>query len=88
MKDPSVKPSISILDRSFRYVPSVATSVADTWRRFGWRPASRQGEAPANSHGMRDVARSGDATRAATSRPSQRDRSAVVPVAPLADGIA
>jgi hypothetical protein len=34
-----MKPSISILDHSFRYVPSVATSVAETWRRFGWRPA-------------------------------------------------
>lgn len=28
----------SILDESFRYVPAAATSVADTWRRFGWRP--------------------------------------------------
>jgi hypothetical protein len=35
-----MKPSISILDQSFRYVPSIETSVADTWRRFGWRPAS------------------------------------------------
>ena len=33
-----MKPSRSILDESFRYVPSAATSVADTWRRFGWRP--------------------------------------------------
>jgi hypothetical protein len=33
-----MKPSRSILDESFQYVPSVATSVADTWRRFGWRP--------------------------------------------------
>jgi hypothetical protein len=32
-----MKPSRSILDESFQYVPSVATSVADTWRRFGWR---------------------------------------------------
>ena len=30
----------SILDESFRYVPAAATSVADTWRRFGWRPTS------------------------------------------------
>jgi hypothetical protein len=35
---PAMKPSRSILDESFQYVPSVATSVADTWRRFGWRP--------------------------------------------------
>jgi hypothetical protein len=32
-----MKPTHSILDDSFRYVPAVATSVADTWRRFGWR---------------------------------------------------
>ena len=30
----------SILDPSFRYVPSVATSVASTWRRAGWRPTT------------------------------------------------
>ena len=30
----------SILDNSFRYVPAVATSVAETWRRFGWRPTT------------------------------------------------
>jgi hypothetical protein len=35
-----MKPSISILDQSFRYVSSIETSVADTWRRFGWRPTS------------------------------------------------
>ena len=33
-----MKPPYSILDRNFRYVPAVATSVAETWRRFGWRP--------------------------------------------------
>ena len=30
----------SILDPSFRYVPAVATSVASTWRRAGWRPTT------------------------------------------------
>ncbi|HEY2559248.1 MAG TPA: hypothetical protein VGI48_06020 [Caldimonas sp.] len=35
-----MKPDRSILDASFRYVPSVSTSVSDTWRRFGWRPVS------------------------------------------------
>jgi len=30
----------SILDPAFRYVPSFATSVEATWRRFGWRPTS------------------------------------------------
>jgi hypothetical protein len=29
-----------ILDPAFRYVPSFATSVAATWRRFGWRPTT------------------------------------------------
>ena len=33
-----MKPTRSILDGSFQYVPAVATSVAKTWRRFGWRP--------------------------------------------------
>jgi hypothetical protein len=32
-----MKPSLSILDNSFRYIRADATSVADTWRRFGWR---------------------------------------------------
>jgi hypothetical protein len=36
----TMKPANSILDQSFRYVPSMSTSVAETWRRFGWRPMS------------------------------------------------
>jgi hypothetical protein len=35
-----MKPTRSILDPSFRYVPSVATSVASTWRRAGWHPTT------------------------------------------------
>jgi hypothetical protein len=35
-----MKPTRSILDPLFRYVPSVATSVASTWRRAGWRPTT------------------------------------------------
>ena len=35
-----MKPIRSILDPSFRYVPSVATSVVSTWRRAGWRPTT------------------------------------------------
>jgi hypothetical protein len=35
-----MKPIRSILDSSFRYVPSVAISVASTWRRAGWRPTT------------------------------------------------
>jgi hypothetical protein len=38
-----MKPSKSILDRSFTYIPSAATSVDATWRRFGWRPLSEDG---------------------------------------------
>ena len=32
----------SILDDSFCYVPAIATSVAETWRRFGWRPTTEE----------------------------------------------
>ena len=35
-----MKPIRSILDPSFHYVPSVATSVVSTWRRAGWRPTT------------------------------------------------
>jgi len=35
-----MKPTRSILDRAFHYVPSVSTSVTKTWRRFGWRPVA------------------------------------------------
>jgi len=35
-----MKPTQSILDESFRYVPAAATSVRDTWRRHGWRPTT------------------------------------------------
>ena len=37
-----MKPVHSILDDSFRYVPAKATSVAETWRRFGWRPTTEE----------------------------------------------
>ena len=42
MRDTTMKPAHSILDRTFRYVPAVATSVAETWRRFGWRPMTAE----------------------------------------------
>ncbi|HTT09350.1 MAG TPA: hypothetical protein VMG60_00510 [Burkholderiaceae bacterium] len=35
-----MKPSKSILDESFTYVPSTTTDVGATWRRFGWRPVT------------------------------------------------
>jgi hypothetical protein len=35
-----MKPIRSILDATFRYVPSVATLVASTWPRAGWRPTT------------------------------------------------
>jgi len=35
-----MKPYRSILDESFRYVPAGASSVTETWRRFGWHPTT------------------------------------------------
>jgi hypothetical protein len=40
-----MKPKISILDRAFAYKPSYATAIAETWRRFGWRPVKRDAQA-------------------------------------------
>jgi hypothetical protein len=37
-----MNPTRSILDDSFRYVPAIATSVAETWRRYGWRPTTEE----------------------------------------------
>ena len=37
-----MRPTKSILDESFAYTPAVATTVAETWRRFGWLPTSEQ----------------------------------------------
>ena len=39
-----MKPKVSILDRAFLYKPSYATVIADTWRRFGWRPVKRNAQ--------------------------------------------
>ena len=36
----AMRPLRSILDPSFRYVPSAETSVEATWRRAGWRPTT------------------------------------------------
>jgi hypothetical protein len=41
-----MKPRISILDRAFAYKPSYATAIAETWRRFGWRPIKRKVQEP------------------------------------------
>jgi hypothetical protein len=27
-----------ILDPKFQYTPAAATSIQDTWRKFGWKP--------------------------------------------------
>jgi hypothetical protein len=40
--DSIMQPERSILDASFRYVPSFATSVATTWRRAGWQPTTEE----------------------------------------------
>jgi hypothetical protein len=53
-----------IFDPSFRYVPAASTSVADTWRRFGWRPTT-------------DAERAGRQRPAA---PRDRGRAARIPV--------
>jgi len=37
-----MKPSKSILDGSFAYVPSTTTDVGATWRRFGWQPTTEE----------------------------------------------
>lgn len=37
-----MKPSRSILDASFAYVPSTITAVDSTWRRFGWKPTTEE----------------------------------------------
>ncbi|HSE85525.1 MAG TPA: hypothetical protein VLJ79_04840 [Candidatus Binatia bacterium] len=54
-----MKPSQSILDKTFQYVPSVETSVADTWRRFGWHPTTederRTQQRHRNAHGAKRV---------------------------------
>jgi hypothetical protein len=52
-----MKTICSILDPSFPYVPAVATSVADTWRRFGWRPTT---EEERSSRQMPHAVRAGD----------------------------
>ena len=41
-----MKPRISILNRAFAYKPSYATAIAETWRRFGWRPVRRDAQDP------------------------------------------
>jgi len=44
-----MRPTVSILDPSFRYIRSFATSVADTWRRAGWHPTTEETHAPRGS---------------------------------------
>jgi hypothetical protein len=46
-----MKPVKSILDRSFVYVPSTATSVDQTWRRYGWRPSNEEGRTRESNNG-------------------------------------
>src|SRR6266853_1696567 len=52
-----MKPRISILDRAFAYKPSYATAIAETWRRFGWRPAKRNARWPEIPISLEDAAR-------------------------------
>jgi hypothetical protein len=47
-------PLKSILDKSFAYIPSTATAVEATWRRYGWRPLSDE-ERKRRSHAVRSA---------------------------------
>ena len=60
-----MKPSKSILDRSFTYVPSAATAIEQTWRRFGWRPISEEGRTYASETSAAEHS-SGSSSRPAT----------------------
>ena len=33
-----MKPTRSILDKQFQYIPASNTSVTETWRKHGWKP--------------------------------------------------
>jgi hypothetical protein len=55
-----MKPSKSILDESFSYIPSTTTSVEATWRRYGWQPTTdeerrKRRNAAAGESGKADV---------------------------------
>lgn len=34
----AIRPSITLLDGRFNYVPSTKTDVTQTWRKHGWKP--------------------------------------------------
>src|SRR5262245_21640535 len=64
-----MRPARSILDRAFSYVPAVATSVVETWRRFGWRPTTDD-ERKRRGHGAAEPV--ADAASAVIARPTRR----------------
>ena len=68
-----MKPPRSILAPAFHYVPSVATSIADTWRRFGWRPETRVAGKQNHRQAGADLVRRYDA-RAFCSLPEAEQR--------------
>jgi hypothetical protein len=72
-----MKPYRSILDEAFHYVPSVATSVADTWRRFGWRPGTRKAGERRGQQAGPDLVRRYD-TRAFCRLPDAEQRRALL----------
>ncbi|HEV7390305.1 MAG TPA: hypothetical protein VGO08_01580, partial [Burkholderiales bacterium] len=73
----TMKPYRSILDEAFHYVPSVATSVADTWRRFGWRPETRKDREKRGRQAGNDLVRRYD-TRAFCRLPDAEQRRALL----------
>jgi hypothetical protein len=73
-----MKPIRSILDTSFCYVPSVATSVASTWRRAGWRPTTDEERKARRQPAVElvvDCIGAADAPRSVTRRVSVRSSS-------------
>ena len=58
-----MKPIKSILDRSFVYVPSTATSVDRTWRRYGWRPTTEEARTHESNNGSKAASASAPSAR-------------------------
>lgn len=42
-------PFMSILNPQFKYTPSVATNIVDTYRKYGWTPPSETHKAQGQS---------------------------------------
>ena len=77
-----MRPKPSILDPSFRYEPSFATSVASTWRRAGWQPTTNEQRKARQKSGSSNSTRAAlyvlDATRGAVFLASPDDSAEAV----------